>query len=323
LCYGSDLATTHLVRVGEAVGIIAAQSIGEYEFQFTSRDFVGGLPEIDKIFEASRPNNAAVIAKVDGVVKIDADVAGNRRVLVIAPEPRLAVEHPMPLMSRLIVFQDDFVKKGERLTQGDHDPQDILDILGPDSLQMHLVDQIQRAHQLRGLEIADKHIEIIVRQMMRRVKVKSRGDTALNLGDVIDRFAFEEENRNVEERGGEIAECSPVIIGINKASLKSESLISRLLRQDASGVLAKAAPFGQVSELHGLEDHLVLGQVIPAGTGFASHRNIQVKAIFDTLPEEPLTDQIPEESLKDEIIDEERPNFESRGIVDLIGVIGC
>jgi DNA-directed RNA polymerase subunit beta' len=184
----------------------------------------------------------------------------------------------VPLNKHLIVLKGDSVKKGQQLTEGPVPPHDILDVLGPQALQEHLVNEVQEVYRLQGVEIADKHIEIIIRQMLRKVKVTEPGDSKLLWGDQVDRLTFEEENRQVVEKGGMPAEGVPVLLGITKASLETESFISAASFQDTTRVLTEAATLGRVDLLRGFKENVIMGHLIPAGTGFPTHRDVQVVA---------------------------------------------
>ena len=175
----------------------------------------------------------------------------------------------------MIVFKGDFVKKGSQLTEGPIVPHEILDVCGPQDLQEHLVNEVQEVYRLQGVEINDKHIEIIVRQMLRKVKVTEPGDTALLWGDQVDRLEFDKENRRVIEQGGKPAEAVPVLLGITKASLETDSFISAASFQDTTRVLTEAATLGKIDFLRGFKENVIMGHLIPAGTGFMGHRSIR------------------------------------------------
>ncbi len=175
----------------------------------------------------------------------------------------------------MIVFKGDFVKKGSQLTEGPIVPHEILEVCGPQDLQEHLVNEVQEVYRLQGVEINDKHIEIIVRQMLRKVKVTEPGDTALLWGDQVDRLEFEKENRRVIEQGGKPAEAVPVLLGITKASLETDSFISAASFQDTTRVLTEAATLGKIDFLRGFKENVIMGHLIPAGTGFMGHRSIR------------------------------------------------
>ena len=184
-------------------------------------------------------------------------------------------EHLIPLNKHMIVFKGDFVKKGSQLTEGPIVPHEILDVCGPQDLQEHLVNEVQEVYRLQGVEINDKHIEIIVRQMLRKVKVTEPGDTELLWGDQVDRLEFEKENRRVIEQGGKPAEAVPVLLGITKASLETDSFISAASFQDTTRVLTEAATLGKIDYLRGFKENVIMGHLIPAGTGFMGHRSIR------------------------------------------------
>ena len=194
-----------------------------------TKDITGGLPRVAELFEARRPKDAAEIAKIDGIVEIGGTVRGKRKLIVKDPETGAEEEHLIPLTKHIIVFKGDFVKKGQQLTEGPVVPHEILEVCGPQDLQEHLVNEVQEVYRLQGVEINDKHIEIIVRQMLRKVKITDPGDTSLLWGDQIDRLDFEAENTQVVEQGGKPAEATPVLLGITKASLETDSFISARL----------------------------------------------------------------------------------------------
>jgi DNA-directed RNA polymerase subunit beta' len=241
-----------------------------------TKDITGGLPRVAELFEARRPKDAAEIAKIDGVVEIGGTVRGKRKIIVTDPDTETEEEHLVPMNKHIIVFKGDSVKKGQQLTEGPVPPHDILDVLGPQALQEHMVNEVQEVYRLQGVEIADKHIEIIVRQMLRKVKITEPGDTALLWGDQIDRLTFENENKAVEEKGGKPAEAVPVLLGITKASLETDSFISAASFQDTTRVLTEAATLGRVDNLRGFKENVIMGHLIPAGTGFPAHRDIKI-----------------------------------------------
>jgi len=241
-----------------------------------TKDITGGLPRVAELFEARRPKDAAEIAKIDGVVEIGGSVRAKRKIILRDPDTGAEEEHLVPLNKHIIVFKGDFVKKGSQLTEGPVVPHEILDVCGPQDLQEHLVNEVQEVYRLQGVEINDKHIEIIVRQMLRKVKITEPGDTAMLWGDQVDRLEFEKENKRVVEKGGKPAEASPVLLGITKASLETDSFISAASFQDTTRVLTEAATLGKVDNLRGFKENVIMGHLIPAGTGFPSHRNVKV-----------------------------------------------
>ncbi|MDR5697678.1 MAG: DNA-directed RNA polymerase subunit beta', partial [Armatimonadota bacterium] len=283
-CYGRNLATGKPVEIGEAVGIIAAQSIGEPGTQLTMRtfhtggvagfDITQGLPRVEELFEARKPKGQALIAEISGKVSIE---EARVRKIVIATKDR-RVEYNVPFGQRLLVQDGDRVEAGQRLTEGSANPHDILRIQGVEAVQRYLVQEIQGVYRSQGVEINDKHIEVIVRQMLRRVKVRDEGDTELLPGEVVDLFTLREENRRVEERGGRPATYDPVLMGITKASLATESFLSAASFQETARVLTDAATRGKVDPLIGLKENVIIGKLIPAGTGMARYRQIKVAA---------------------------------------------
>ena len=252
-----------------------------------TKDITGGLPRVAELFEARRPKDAAEIAKIDGVVDIGGTVRGKRRVIVTDPDTGAEEEHLIPLSKHVIVFKGDFVKKGQQLTEGPVVPHEVLDVCGPQELQEHLLNEVQEVYRLQGVEINDKHIEIIVRQMLRKVKITDPGDTSLLWGDQVDRLAFAAENERVIEKGGKPADASPVLLGITKASLETDSFISAASFQDTTRVLTEAATLGKVDRLRGFKENVIMGHLIPAGTGFKKNREIEIVHIGDALQSEP------------------------------------
>jgi DNA-directed RNA polymerase subunit beta' len=252
-----------------------------------TKDITGGLPRVAELFEARRPKDAAEIAKIDGVVDIGGTVRGKRRVMVTDPDTGAEEEHLIPLSKHVIVFKGDFVKKGQQLTEGPVVPHEVLDVCGPQELQEHLLNEVQEVYRLQGVEINDKHIEIIVRQMLRKVKITDPGDTSLLWGDQVDRLEFAAENERVIEKGGKPADASPVLLGITKASLETDSFISAASFQDTTRVLTEAATLGKVDRLRGFKENVIMGHLIPAGTGFKRNREIEIVHIGDALQSEP------------------------------------
>ena len=252
-----------------------------------TKDITGGLPRVAELFEARRPKDAAEIAKIDGVVDIGGTVRAKRRVIVTDPDTGAEEEHLIPLSKHVIVFKGDFVKKGQQLTEGPVVPHEVLDVCGPQELQEHLLNEVQEVYRLQGVEINDKHIEIIVRQMLRKVKITDPGDTSLLWGDQVDRLEFAAENERVIEKGGKPADASPVLLGITKASLETDSFISAASFQDTTRVLTEAATLGKVDRLRGFKENVIMGHLIPAGTGFKRNREIEIVHIGDALQSEP------------------------------------
>jgi len=252
-----------------------------------TKDITGGLPRVAELFEARRPKDSAEIAKIDGIVDIGGTVRAKRRLIVTDPVTKAEEEHLIPLNKHIIVFKGDAVKKGQQLTEGPVVPHEILEVCGPQELQEHLLNEVQEVYRLQGVEINDKHIEIIVRQMLRKVKITEPGDTTLLWGDQVDRLAFEAENEAVVAKGGKPAEASPVLLGITKASLETDSFISAASFQDTTRVLTEAATLGKVDRLRGFKENVIMGHLIPAGTGFQTHRETDIIHLGDGLESEP------------------------------------
>ncbi len=241
-----------------------------------TKDITGGLPRVAELFEARKPKDAAEIAKIDGAVEIGGTFRGKRKLVVTDPESGETEDHLIPLSKHIIVYQGDTVHKGQQLTDGPVVPHEILEICGPHELQEHLVNEVQEVYRLQGVEINDKHIEIIIRQMLRKVKITDPGDTTFLWDDQVERSEFEDVNRNITEQGGKPAEGVPVLLGITKASLETDSFISAASFQDTTRVLTDAATLGKVDTLRGFKENVIMGHLIPAGTGFHIHREIEV-----------------------------------------------
>jgi len=287
MCYGRSLATGKLVDIGEAVGIISAQSIGEPGTQLTMRtfhtggaataeDITQGLPRVQELFEARTPKGEAPIAEAAGRVKIE-DTDRARRIVIVHADGGEDSVYPVSKRSRLLVADGDHVAVGTQLVAGAVDPKKVLRILGPRSVQKHLVDQVQETYRSQGVDIHDKHIEVIVRQMLRRVTVLDSGDTNLLPGELLERSRFEKENRRVVSAGGRPAAGRPELMGITKASLATESWLSAASFQETTKVLTEAAMSGRTDPLLGLKENVILGKLIPAGTGLPRYREVAVE----------------------------------------------
>jgi DNA-directed RNA polymerase subunit beta' len=246
-----------------------------------TKDITGGLPRVAELFEARRPKDASEISKIDGLVDFGASVRGKRCVVIKDPQTQVEEEHLIPIGKHVIVFKGDMVKKGQQLTEGPMDPHEILEVCGPQELQEHLVSEVQEVYRLQGVTINDKHIEIIVRQMLRKVRITEPGDTEFLWGEQIDKLVFEEENERVDKMGGKSAEASPVLLGITKASLETESFLSAASFQDTTRVLTEAATRSKVDYLRGFKENVIMGHIIPAGTGFDMHRKVLLKHLVE------------------------------------------
>ncbi|MFZ5646708.1 MAG: DNA-directed RNA polymerase subunit beta' [Bacillota bacterium] len=283
-CYGKNLATGQMVDIGEAVGIIAAQSIGEPGTQLTMRtfhtggvagdDITQGLPRVEELFEARRPKGQAIVAEFEGVAEIR-EVKGRREIEIVSQDGERAV-YQVPYGARLKVHDGDKVEAGDELTEGSVNPHDLLKIKGPQGVQVYLLQEVQRVYRLQGVDINDKHIEVMIRQMLRKVKVEEQGDTDLLPGGLIDIFELEKENQQVEAMDGEIAVGKPVLLGITKASLATDSFLSAASFQETTRVLTEAAIKGKMDPLLGLKENVIIGKLVPAGTGMSRYRNIEV-----------------------------------------------
>ena len=294
-CYGADLATGKPVSVGEAVGIIAAQSIGEPGTQLTMRTFhtggiagtniTQGLPRVEELFEARRPKVTAIMSEVDGTVSIQ-DVKNTKNVTVKTSSGEEVV-YAIPFGMHLIVDEGDEVTKGQPMTEGYLAPTDITRVNGLDAAYSYILREVQKVYRLQSININDKHVEVITRQMTRKVKVEDDGDTNLLLGTTVEVSEFQDENDKVQARidAGEktlrLATCSPILLGITKASLMTESFLSAASFQETTKVLTEAAIRGKVDHLLGLKENVIIGKLIPAGTGMDVYRNIEVEKIND------------------------------------------
>ncbi|HCU92165.1 MAG TPA: DNA-directed RNA polymerase subunit beta', partial [Actinobacteria bacterium] len=289
-CYGRSLATGKRVDVGEAVGIVAAQSIGEPGTQLTMRtfhtggvagqDITHGLPRIQELFEARIPKGMAPISEVDGRVKVE-ETEKTRKILVVPDDGGEEIAYQVPMRSRLLVADGDHVHVGQQLIQGAVNPHEVLRILGSREVQLHLVHEVQEVYRSQGVSIHDKHIEIIIRQMLKRVNVLESGDTELLPGELVERPRFEEMNRGVVEEGGTPASGRPVLMGITKASLATESWLSAASFQETTRVLTDAAIHAKSDPLLGLKENVIIGKLIPAGTGMPRYRSFRVEATED------------------------------------------
>jgi DNA-directed RNA polymerase subunit beta' len=242
-----------------------------------TKDITGGLPRVAELFEARKPKEFAVVSEIDGVVSFGKDTKGKRKVIV-TPEVGEAREYLIPKGKHISAHEGDHVRAGEALMDGASNPHDILTILGRKALAKYLVDEVQEIYRLQGVRINDKHIEVIVRQMLRRVRIKDVGDTDFLVGDQVEQWRFEDANQKLEEKGGEPATAEPLLLGITKASLSTESFISAASFQETTKVLTEAAINGKVDRLTGLKENVIMGRLIPAGTGLAPYGKVQVEA---------------------------------------------
>ena len=286
-CYGANLASGQPVTIGEAVGIVAAQSIGEPGTQLTMRtfhtggiasseDITQGLPRVEELFEARRPKHAAYLSEISGVVRLET-VKKNREIVVTDTEGMDEKRYIIPYDYRILVQEGDVVEKGQQLTEGVVYPQDILAILGAQAVQNYIIAQVQSVYRLQGVDINDKHIEVIVRQMMRKIRVEDNGSTELIPGTMVERGTFYAANEEIRRRaaaGEQVSEATgaPTLLGITKASLATDSFLSAASFQETTRVLTDAAIKGKVDELFGLKENVIIGKLIPAGTGMKCYQ---------------------------------------------------
>ena len=285
-CYGANMASGRVVRIGEAVGIIAAQSIGEPGTQLTMRtfhtggvsggtDLTQGLPRVDELFEARKPKGLAIIAEFGGKVSIT-ETKNKREVTVMGDNGEIK-EYLIPYGSRIKVLNGDYIEAGDELTEGSINPHDILRIKGIRGVQDYMLQEVQRVYRLQGVDINDKHIEVIVRQMLKRTKIEEPGDTDFLPGSLIDWLEYDETNNHMREEGLEEANGSRVLLGITKAALATESFLSAASFQETTKVLTEAAIKGKIDPLIGLKENVIIGKLIPAGTGMQTYRKIDLR----------------------------------------------
>ena len=298
-CYGANLANGQTVAVGEAVGIIAAQSIGEPGTQLTMRtfhtggvasseDITQGLPRVEELFEGRKPKHLAIISEIAGTVSFE-EIKKNRHVVVTNSETGDSKSYLIPYGSRVIVAEGQEIKAGTRVTEGSVNPHDVLAISGTHAVQDYLIEEVQRVYRMQGVDINDKHIEVIVRQMMKKVKVEDSGDTTLLPSSLVEKAELETENQIIRDRirDGETdlkeATASPVLLGITKASLATDSFLSAASFQETTRVLTDAAIKGKVDPLLGLKENVIIGKLIPAGTGMKCYSDVEIKPVNQDL----------------------------------------
>ena len=302
-CYGRDLANQAEVEIGEAVGIIAAQSIGEPGTQLTMRtfhsggvagdDITQGLPRVEELFEARKPKHHAIIAEIEGRAEVEDSGKGMRKVTIV-PDEGEAREYAIPYGARMAAKQGMHLKPGDKLTEGSINPHDILRVCGLQATQRYLVYEVQKVYKSQGVEINDKHIEVMVRQMLHKVKIEESGSTDFLPGEYIDINQFEAANTKAIEEDGEPAVAKPILLGITKASLATDSFMSAASFQETTRVLTDAAIKGKVDPLIGLKENVIIGKLIPAGTGMSRYRNLKIvdndpKPVEDAEPAETET----------------------------------
>ncbi len=298
-CYGANMATGEAVQVGEAVGIIAAQSIGEPGTQLTMRtfhtggvagdDITQGLPRVEELFEARKPKGLAIIAEFGGVVTIK-DTKKKREVIITNNDTMESKAYLIPYGSRIKVMDGDILEAGDELTEGSVNPHDILKIKGIRAVQDYMIQEVQRVYRLQGVEINDKHIEVIVRQMLKKIRIETNGDTNFLPGTLIDILEYEDENERLIKEGLEPADGKQVMLGITKASLATNSFLSAASFQETTKVLTEAAIKGKVDPLIGLKENVIIGKLIPAGTGMKRYRSVKLDT--DTPEEYMLSEEL-------------------------------
>ena len=306
-CYGANMATGEAVQVGESVGIIAAQSIGEPGTQLTMRtfhsggvaggDITQGLPRVEELFEARKPKGLAIITEIPGVAVIN-DTKKKREIIVTNPEDGDSKTYLIPYGSRIKITDGQVLEAGDELTEGSVNPHDILRIKGVRAVQDYMLREVQRVYRLQGVEISDKHIEVLVRQMLKKIRIEENGDTEFLPGTLVDVLEFEEVNEKLEKEGKTPAEGKQIMLGITKASLATDSFLSAASFQETTKVLTEAAIKGKVDHLVGLKENVIIGKLIPAGTGLKRYRDIQL----DTgMPEEtPVAEEEPVDELPED-----------------------
>lgn len=332
-CYGANMATGEAVQVGEAVGIIAAQSIGEPGTQLTMRtfhtggvagdDITQGLPRVEELFEARKPKGLAIIAEFGGIVTIK-DTKKKREVIVTNNETGEAKTYLIPYGSRIKVMDGDVLEAGDELTEGSVNPHDILKIKGVRAVQDYMIQEVQRVYRLQGVEINDKHIEVIVRQMLKKIRIENSGDSEYLPGKLIDILEFEDANFELEDKGLTIADGKQVMLGITKASLATNSFLSAASFQETTKVLTEAAINGKIDPLIGLKENVIIGKLIPAGTGMKRYRSVKLDTDMEEelLLSEDFEDEnyqdfnYTEDSLDDDLDSIELDEFEDEDLSD-------
>src|SRR5699024_1436229 len=282
-CYGRNLATGDEVEVGEAVGIIAAQSIGEPGTQLTMRtfhtggvagdDITQGLPRIQELFEARNPKGQAVITEIYGTVREIKEVKDKQEIIIQGDVEERT--YPVPYNARMRVSEGDEVIAGQALTEGSVDPKELLRVQGIDGVQQYLLREVQKVYRMQGVEIGDKHVEVMVRQMMRKIRVVESGDTDELPGSLLEIHQFRDANQRVLLEGKQPAIGEPVLLGITKASLETDSFLSAASFQETTRVLTDAAIKGKRDELLGLKENVIIGKLVPAGTGIQRYRKLE------------------------------------------------
>ena len=318
-CYGANMASGEAVQVGESVGIIAAQSIGEPGTQLTMRtfhtggvaggDITQGLPRVEELFEARKPKGLAIITEIKGVATIK-DTKKKREIIVTDNEEGVSKTYLIPYGSRIKIMDGAVLEAGDELTEGSVNPHDILKIKGVRAVQDYMLREVQRVYRLQGVEINDKHIEVIVRQMLKKVRIEENGDTEFLPGDMVDVLDYEEKNKEMDEQDLEPATGKQVLLGITKASLASDSFLSAASFQETTKVLTDAAIKGKIDHLVGLKENVIIGKPIPAGTGMKCYSNIRLNTDSMLELEEEDEEEFDEVSIESTLIPDAVPETE-------------
>ena len=317
-CYGANMATGEAVQVGETVGIIAAQSIGEPGTQLTMRtfhsggvaggDITQGLPRVEELFEARKPKGLAIVTEISGLATIN-DMKKKREIVITNNESGESKTYLIPFDSRIKIMDGTMVEAGDALTEGSINPHDILKIKGVRAVQDYLLQEVQRVYRLQGVEINDKHIEMIVRQMLKKIRVEDNGDSDFLPGTLVDILDYWDENERLVAEGKQPADGKQVLLGITKASLATNSFLSAASFQETTKVLTEAAIKGKVDPLIGLKENVIIGKLIPAGTGMKRYRDVKLNTDMEeddslSISEEDEVLDLAEDTAKDEEFDD-------------------
>ena len=324
-CYGMGLSSHKEVDIGEAIGIIAAQSIGEPGTQLTMRtihsggvagvaDITQGLPRVEELFEARKPKGVAIITEIDGKVKLQDNKKKKELVVTSNDDSRTYV---IPFGSKLKVKEGDEVVAGQPLTEGSINPNELLLIKGPEGVYNYLVSEVQKVYRNQGVDINDKHVEVIGRQMLKKVRVEDNGDTSLFAGSLVDMYEFQDINEKAIEEGKRPATGKRVLLGITKASLATESFLSAASFQETTRVLTEAAIKGKVDELVGLKENVIIGKLIPAGTGLAKYKNTRISTENDVLPKKEDEELNEDDDIEDLDEEDTKPTLDTDAIEDI------
>ena len=325
-CYGANLATGQAVQVGEAVGIIAAQSIGEPGTQLTMRtfhaggvagdDITQGLPRVEELFEARKPKGLAIITEIGGYAEVK-ETKEKREIIVTNNDTGESKSYVIPYGARIKVLDGTYLEAGDELTEGSVNPHDILKIKGVRAVQDYMMREVQRVYRLQGVDINDKHIEIIVRQMLKKVRIDEAGDSQYLPGSLVDILEFEKTNEELIAEGKEPATAEQTLLGITKASLATNSFLSAASFQETTKVLTDAAIKGKIDPLIGLKENVLLGKLIPAGTGLKKYRNLHLNTSAAPQIEEEELDEFDYEEGYTSLEDETKENMAEEAVLSM------